>query len=59
MYRGDNRFVSVSVTVCVFDCARESSCVSQTSQPGNRPGREKPTPSSMHIQFCKKMLKNA
>ena len=23
----------------------------QTSQPGNRPGREKPTPHSMHIQF--------
>ena len=27
----------------------------QTSQPGNRPGREKPTARSMHIQFFKKL----
>ena len=28
-------------------CGRQS----QTSQPGNRPGREKLTPRSMHIHF--------
>ena len=40
--------IQVCLCVCVVHL--------QTSQPGNRPGREKPTPRSMHIHFYTKFV---